>query len=157
MKPAREKPARAVFSRLGEMICSSCTLATCMRSALYGKANRGVGEGDQAVAIVESVGGGERIAIANGVIQPHGAEVFADGLFGIVVRERGAAGVAVRLLFRAVGLRPKRRKMAAYGGVQVGHRHISPRRSMGEKSPWRTCGSGTTLTLLRVSACRNPS
>ena len=34
LNPAREKPARKVFNIPGEMMWVSCTLATCIRSAL---------------------------------------------------------------------------------------------------------------------------
>src|SRR5262249_41799448 len=44
LNPARENPARKVFSTCGEIMCVSSTLPTCMRSVLY-EANRGSAKG----------------------------------------------------------------------------------------------------------------
>ena len=58
----------------------------------HGRSEQRIGLRDYAIAIVDGVGAGKSIAVAQDVIRAQRAEVFLNALSGIVKRFRGAAG-----------------------------------------------------------------
>ena len=94
-----------------------------LRAQNHARSKERVGQRDDAVPVVHGVRESQRISSGGGIVGAHGAEVFADGLPGIVVRKRRAARQPAREQFGAVRVRPEGH-VRQHGAVQVRHLHV---------------------------------
>ena len=152
LNAARENPARNVFRISGEITCVSSRLATWLRNVSYDSEQR-VGLRNQAVAVVDGVGGRKSVAIAEDVVRSQRCRNPRGWFAWDCCRRAQCRWAARSQQFRAVRLRPKLH-VVQHRGIQLGTERR--RRCIGS-SPSRASASGTTLTLLSASTCRNPS